>query len=278
MATEGSQLKYKYMRQQSIVGCFPNSKSDLTAMAVHPVDNEIFICDIFLNMIHVVDMNGKCLRSIGDKGCGPGKFKSPRGIAFCGSEKIVVSDCDNYRIQVLKVTGEFILQFGQFGEKDEGDDFLDPMGIAIDQDQQIYVCDFNRIKIFTINGQYKDVITHKNIKRLWGVALHNDCVFTSDDIGRCVWQFGPNRQLQHRFSLQDYVHKPRNFSIDSRGYMLVPDRSTGKIRVFDVENSDEHIRSYHTIVNDGSPRDVVILPNEQMIAVCGHVSLKFFSA
>ena len=81
---------------------------------------------------------GARLRSIGEEGAEPGRFKRPNGLAVFG-DRLFVVERDNHRVQVLALPGFEAL--GSFGDED----LRSPYGIWLDETEpgelQAYVTD-----------------------------------------------------------------------------------------------------------------------------------------
>lgn len=100
---------------------------------------------------------GKCIRVLsacGDMLCsisydmkGEQKLKNPRGLCVCGPY-VYASDYDNHQIVVFTTEGEYVTSFGQEGTE-EGE-FKKPVGLCVDNDGFLYVCDLgnSRIQVF----------------------------------------------------------------------------------------------------------------------------------
>jgi len=69
-------------------------------------DKEIFVLDTMNHRIQVFNLDGHFLRSIGQRGKGPGEFNSPEGL-FIDKERnlIFIADTRNLRLQVLELSG-----------------------------------------------------------------------------------------------------------------------------------------------------------------------------
>ena len=64
---------------------------------------------------------------------------------------VYVVDTGNQRIQKFTSDGEFILEFGE--SDSYGGQFISPLGIAIDNEENIYVSDPSKNKIFKLNSE-----------------------------------------------------------------------------------------------------------------------------
>ncbi len=68
---------------------------------------------------------------------------------------IIVSDCQNHRVQVFTCSGDFLHSFGSFGSADG--QFQLPCGVAVDNKEgHIIVADdhSNRVQVFTGQGAF----------------------------------------------------------------------------------------------------------------------------
>lgn len=91
-------------------------------------DGNIVVADQKACQLFMFDNRGNFIRNIGKKGEGPGEFMNP----FCmsaTSEKIIVSDTKNMRVQFYNIKGDYLRSFKIFKAY---------MDIAIGKDEMIY--------------------------------------------------------------------------------------------------------------------------------------------
>jgi DNA-binding beta-propeller fold protein YncE len=80
-----------------------------TDIAVNPANGDIFISDGYGNSrIHRLDKNGKHILSWGEPGSDDGQFSLPHNLAMLGTDRVIVCDRENHRVQVFTVDGEFV--------------------------------------------------------------------------------------------------------------------------------------------------------------------------
>ncbi len=90
--------------------------------------------------IDVFSLSGKHLRSMGNRGAGPGEFNFPSGLFVAPDGSLFVSDMLNFRVQQFDRTGQLVGSFGQLGTGMPGS-FDKIKGIAFDAFGNIYVVD-----------------------------------------------------------------------------------------------------------------------------------------
>jgi len=110
----------------------------------------IYIADTGNNRVQVFDSEGKWLRGFGIKGDGPREFNEPAGIAV--SHGIVyLADTGNSRVQVMTTDG---IAIRQITVKTASDEMKDPVGVAVDRQNRIYVVEAkgSMVRIFDSSG------------------------------------------------------------------------------------------------------------------------------
>lgn len=82
-----------------------------TDIAINSENGEFFVADGYGNSrVHRYSPDGKLIKSWGEPGSRPGQFSLPHNICMLGSDKVVVCDRENFRLQVFTVDGEFVQQ------------------------------------------------------------------------------------------------------------------------------------------------------------------------
>ncbi len=72
----------------------------------------IYITDGYINSrVAKYDKNGDWVKSWGEKGTGPGQFRTPHAIAIDNNDNVYVGDRANRRIQVFDTEGKFLRMF-----------------------------------------------------------------------------------------------------------------------------------------------------------------------
>ena len=81
--------------------------------------------------------DGRYLMEWGKKGTGPGEFNLPHTIVIDRRGRVLVGDRANLRIQIFTQEGEYITEWDQFGR---------PSGMFIDQNDILYVADYQELR------------------------------------------------------------------------------------------------------------------------------------
>lgn len=72
------------------------------------VEGNIYVLDRKASHIKVFDKEGKFLRTIGNKGQGPGEFQGPRDIYITPQKEILVNDSSTRRLHFFTLDGKFL--------------------------------------------------------------------------------------------------------------------------------------------------------------------------
>jgi len=67
----------------------------------------IYVADAGNHRVLVFEKDGRYVRTIGEKGQGPGQFARPTGLCIMSDSRLAVADYDNNRIQIFNPDGEF---------------------------------------------------------------------------------------------------------------------------------------------------------------------------
>lgn len=137
----------------------------------------LFVCDSENNRIQVL-RGDKFAYSFGKQGTKHGRFNCPVAAAF-SEDQLFVSDCQNHRIQVFTLEGQFLKIFGNFTNTSYK--LERPYGICCSPDGYVLVSsrDANCILIFSKDGQFVSAIegTYQGRRRFFdpiGVVMRNN--------------------------------------------------------------------------------------------------------
>ena len=166
----------------------------------------------------------------GDFGSGDGQFNLPSDVASDTTNRIIVADTGNNRIQIFNSTGGHLMSFGTFGSGNG--EFSFPKGVAADITDRIIVADTNnqRIQIFNSSGSF--------VTSFGGFGTGNGSFNT-----------------------------PSGVATDSNGRIIVADTGNNRIQIFN--STGGHLQTLGSAgILDGefnSPIDVTIGENENIV-------------
>jgi len=183
----------------------------------------------------------------GSLGLGPGEFRTHKGVTTDSTDRIIVADGGNNRIQVFDSTGAFQFEFGNCCSRPG--QFRALTDVATDSNDRIIVADTfnNRIQVFDSTGafQFKFGNSHNNqdtgpgdFDELRGVAIdsndriivadtHNSRIQVFDSTGAFQFEFGSRSSAPGQFFL------PAGVTTDSNDRIIVADTGNSRIQVFD---------------------------------------------
>ena len=182
------------------------------------------------------------LPPFGSNGSAPGQFSRPTGVDIDTSDRIVVADRINHRIQVFDSSGDFLFTFGGLGSGNGQFDL--PIGIATDPANRILVADTDnhRIQVFNAagsfqfsfgsegsgNGQFSFPrhLTGDSPGRIIVADSNNHRIQVFDSSGGFLFRFGSNGSANGQFV------DPRGIAVDGSGRIIVADRGNSRVQIF----------------------------------------------
>lgn len=125
-------------------------------------DGSIYVTDSNNHRIQHLSPEGEVLHIWGyfadiSQGEAPeGSFYEPWGIAVGPKGNVYVADTWNHRIQKFTPEGEFITQWGYFGQGESGEAFWGPRDILVDDQGRVFVTDTGnkRVVVFNSEGEF----------------------------------------------------------------------------------------------------------------------------
>ncbi len=115
----------------------------------------IYVPDFSGDEIKVYDSAGNLTKTIGSSGSNPGQFLGPAAVGISDKTgRLYITDQFNNRIQVLSPEGDFLFAYGTEGT-DPGQ-FNEPIGLDIDEFDNVYVADSQngRVQVFNAEGEF----------------------------------------------------------------------------------------------------------------------------
>ncbi len=209
----------------------------------------IFVVERYNHRIQGFTRTGTSLNTWGSFGAGGGNFNNPWDITIDTNNIIYVADPGNSLIQKFNLAGVYLSEWG-ISEP--------PFGVAIDDDNNVYVADNDRIQKFTSDGTLLQNIGSGGIKEgefRWPHCFSfdvNNNLFVSDQLNHRFQVFDKNRNLLGwqggdnyneagwhippnpdkcgiSGSSDGWFNKPVGIAFDSNGYLYIVDSNNSRI-------------------------------------------------
>ena len=229
-------------RSFSSQGSGPDQLHHPCGVAVSATGN-ILVCDQCNHRIHIFSPDGKSMKCVGTKGNRPLQFTLPVGIAVHPhSNKIYITECGDYRVQILNADLTFCSTFGSNGS-DNGQ-FQRPHNVSFDSTGNVYVtdCDNHRVQVFTAEGKYIRRFGKKGsgkgeFKEPKGIAIDsNDVVYVGEWSNHRISLFTREGHFLRSFGTQGegpgQFNSPTGITVSSNGVIYVSDAGNGRVQVF----------------------------------------------
>lgn len=238
-------------------------------------DENIYVCDEYLQRISVFDKDGKFLTKWGQPGNAAGELNGPSGLAFDREDNLYIVDSLNHRVQKFTKDGKFLATWGRHGSG--AGEFNTPWGICLDSQGDVYVADWknSRVQKFSPDGVYLATFAGSDagvgaIHRPTGVAVDSagdvyvtdwqrhllqvfapDGLFITSLIGDAQqlspWaeeyiQASPDTlKARRRVNLEPEwrFHRPVAVNVDADDRVFVLESSRGRIQVYSKEKDFE---------------------------------------
>ncbi|XP_077985545.1 uncharacterized protein LOC144440146 isoform X2 [Glandiceps talaboti] len=178
--------------------------------------------------------------TLGGHGCKPGQFCYPCGVIINNSQKMVIADKDNHRLQILGWNGHcrVIANFNRFAKP-----FM-PYDIAETRDGKYVITDVGNSQIVVCN-EYDQVIRvfgQKEGINPRGIAVTSQDVVMVTDVqqGRsCIRRYTLNGQHIGVFGTYNgdkgQIQYPCSLAVNSQDDVIVPGNGYPAVQVYDSE-------------------------------------------
>ncbi len=133
--------------------CGPEAFGRPAGIAVDAEAGRVCVADVTNHCIRILDLNGRLIDTVGERGDGPGQFNFPTHLALASDGGLAVTDSMNFRIQVLEPDGTIVRTFGSLG--DSPGKFSKPKGIAVDAEGTVVVVEglHDAVQFFDSDGR-----------------------------------------------------------------------------------------------------------------------------
>lgn len=239
-------------------GIEPGQFNHPRGLAVGP-DGSVYVTDSDNHRVQVFDGQGRLLRTWGSRcaldsgeGCatpgGEGQFQEPWGIAVGPDGRVYVADTWNHRIQAFDAEGNYLTQWGTYGQTaDALDQLYGPRDVAVDAAGRVYVTDTGNKRVLVYDqagallaqwggagsepGRFEEPV---------GIALDTEGnVYVADTWNRRVQVFDADFRFLRQWPVEAWygesvVNKPY-LAVDARGRVYVSDPEGYRLAVFGPE-------------------------------------------
>jgi DNA-binding beta-propeller fold protein YncE len=146
--------------------------------------NDLLVADGSYSHIVVFNQSGRAVRTIGQRGTGPGRFRAMTAMTL-GDDGLYILDRLELPVQVLTINGDYKYSFGQSHH-------TFPSAIAVNDDGVVYVADKsdNTIRIYqdaellsVFGGTGSAPGRFREITSMW---VNNDLLYVADSMNRRV--------------------------------------------------------------------------------------------
>ncbi len=236
-------------------------------------DGTIYILDTGNHRVIQIDSEGEIVGNWGGfsgnntPDQSGGLFNEPWGIDVGPDGSVYVADTWNHRIQKFSSDGEFITQWGQFGQRETPFSLWGPRDVAVDSLGHVYVSDTGnkRILVYDPNGQFLtefgDVgLGDGQFDEPSGLVIDgNGNLYVADTWNQRIQAFAPDQNGIASIFLtkwdvaawygQSLDNKPY-LAVDQDGNILVSDPEVSRILQFSPEGE---LLAYWEADLDGNP-------------------------
>lgn len=211
----------------------------------------------------------------GQSGTAPGQFDAPRGVAIDNSDRIVLTESGNHRVQICSATGA-CTAWGSFGV--ESGEFDRPRGLGVNSTGRIFIADRgnDRVQncgstgICTDFGGSGTVVGKFESPR--GIALTADdrIVVTDTDNNRVqvCSEDGSCTAFGSLGSATGQFNSPAGVAVDSNGRLIISDRGNDRIQVCSLQGACTAFGSFGSGLGQfDSPAGIAVDSRDRIVIV-----------
>jgi len=212
-------------------------------------DGRILVADTDNDRIAILDAaTGRCVRTIGSRGTGPGQFKAPRSVTADGKNGIWVADALNYRVQHLQTNGTVYAATPVGASGGGPQEFRSPHCVArIPGTFRVAVCDTFNFRMSVYDGRagvpgFVDTVggtrpAAGGFNGAFAVAYGRDgSLYAADWFNHRIQQFASDGSFVREWGgygpQEGSLIFPRGLLVTSAGDVVVTDSENNRIDVF----------------------------------------------
>ncbi|KPA14129.1 Peptidase C13, legumain, partial [Candidatus Magnetomorum sp. HK-1] len=238
-------------------------------MGIEIKGDNVFIADKFNSRIQQFNLHGEFIKSFS---C---NVQDPDSNLPSGPDSIAMDTYGNFYVpdsgQILNFAHEKIKKFSYDGRfmdvwRSSGSNerfFFHPLGITVDKDETLYVCDQmnRRIQIYSNEKGWKQLY-HKDLFMPFDITINiDDTLYITDFNNNQILKIDKQGNLINSlFKNSSVLKDPTGISNDNEGYIYVAD--SGNHRIIKCDNQGEYILEWG---KEGDGNGEFILPNDVLV-------------
>jgi sugar lactone lactonase YvrE len=186
-------------------------------------DGSVYVTDTWNHRIQKFSADGKFVNMWGYFGQAETPFAlwGPRDIAINSKGQLFITDTGNKRVVVYDENGNYVTQFGSVGL--QPGQFDEPVGIAIDQNDAVYIADTwnQRIQVMVANvdGSYLP-LNNWEVYAWYGQSLDNKPFLALDANGNLYATDPEGNRVLHFTSTGTFVNYFGDYGTGTNGFNL----------------------------------------------------------
>ncbi len=215
-------------------------------VALDAAGRRLYVADAQANRIQVFDVDGATVRfarAVGRHGAGPGELDTPGGMVVAPDGRLYVADAGNHRVQVFDagLAPAGIIGVGVL---------VAPIDVAFDG-SRLLVLDAERLRVeaFDVAGRatggWGSTVTDAaagaevvGFRGPFAVGVAADgSVLVSDLARHLVQRFAVDGRRVGVWGGTRVLFVPMGLAIDRRGRVIVLDRRSSRLQVFDIDGT-----------------------------------------
>ena len=196
-------------------------------VAIHPDSKDIYIADTRNNRIQVFNWESRCTGRIHDP-----NMVGLEGICISQQEnRIYLTLSRRNLVQSYTLDGAFLVEIDAYKRFT----FNNPVGIAIDYTERVYVCDRmnNNVVVFGSDLLFIQILTRK-VPRPRDVKQSKECfnVFILSEITNSIHVYTRGGMFMKTVIEIGQIGSAHSFDTDSRGNFLITDTENDCLKIF----------------------------------------------
>lgn len=204
------------------------------------------------NQLFVLDNSGRVLVFSGEDGKLVRKWHMPawdvgraEGICIFKDGRIGIADTHYHRVVFFNLAGELLKDrmHGSFGK--EPGQFIYPVGITQDADENYYVCEYgggDRVQKFRADGELllefgRFGVEPGEFQRPSGILWHDGQIFVADAINNRIQVFKDSGEFVRILGAPDAVpplHYPYDVALGPDGFLFAVEYGSGQVSRLDM--------------------------------------------